>query len=690
MRNRVITVIVLSVVLISALAVLARQPYFDIFIDTYPNVKDTDIDVCICHTNPFGDSPRNAYGEDFARHNYDFKEIEDMDSDGDGWRNIDEINVLTHPGDPTDNPNTQDKTPPIIQIEKPANGEVIEGGDFVIEGTASDNIRVVNIIVEIPGLPDRSLQIIDGKWSTKVSMKKGAVLIITATAFDLSGNHASVSVQVTVVFDDVTPPIVEFIFPQDGATLDSFPFLVKGRTIEGDNSTELVEYSLDTGKSWDPAQGTKEWSFPVIVAPEGDLEIWIRATDTAGFTSRPYTITVKIVLPDVLPPNITYPTSGMVIKFSTVTVSGTAKYPAKSVEVRLDDGGWQIAMVKDDFWMIELSGYEEGEHTVEARAVDILNRQSNTSSITFSFEPRESAPPEITIESPVQDSEHEIGFLIEVKGSASDESGVSIIEVMVDDGEWMFAVGKESWVSRSVSFTEAGRHTIKVRATDINGNMSEPISVEIIVLPALEFKFGDPSVDNTGNLGVTVSWNRDISIDPTISMKGATKDFDVEEIDEKEWLLKSTLGAGLTTVTISGIHLGKASSAIEVEYVVKVNLTIDSDNMIVNNNVIKIPEPAVIVEGRLYIPFRSLGEAFNADVLWDGDTKTATYVLGNNSYDMTLNSVIARINGREVTMNNAPLIIHDRLMIPVRAVSLVLGAEVNYDSDSRTATITLP
>ncbi len=690
MRNRVIIIVVLFVVLVFAVSVLGRQAYFDIFIETYPNIEGTDIDVCICHTNPFGDSPRNPYGIDFANHNYSLVEIENNDSDGDGWRNIDEINALTHPGDPTDVPSMQDTTPPIIEIDKPANGEIIEGGDFLVQGTASDNIRVVNIILKIPGLPDRELNIVDGKWTSQISVKKGAILEITATAYDLSGNHSSASVQVTVVFDDVTPPVVEFIFPQDGITLDSFPFLVKGRTIEDDNSTKLVEYSLDEGNSWNPASGTKEWSFPVLVAPEGELRIWVRATDTMGFTSRPYVLTVTIDLPDVQPPNITYPTPDMLVRQSSVVISGTAKKPAKTVDVRIDNDQWQSVSVKDNFWMIELSGYAEGEHTVEAKAYDILNRQSDVATVKFAYEPKENKPPIVTIDSPSQGSEYEIGFIIDIRGSASDDSGVLSVDIMLDDGQWTQTIGRESWFSRSLSFNESGNHVIKVRATDINGNTSEPVSAEIIILPALEFSFSEPSIDENGNMGVRITWNRDLTVKPSVALKGSTTNAEVENIGDRELSVHSTLGVGNTTITVNGLHFGSVSSSIKVEYAVAVNLTIDSDRMVVNNHIINIPQPATIINDRMYIPFRSLGEAFNADVLWDGETKTATYVLGNNSYHVTLNSEIARVNGEEVTMENTPQIVHDRLMIPVRAVSMILGARVDYDSETRTATITLP
>ncbi|MCK5744407.1 MAG: copper amine oxidase N-terminal domain-containing protein [Caldisericia bacterium] len=173
-------------------------------------------------------------------------------------------------------------------------------------------------------------------------------------------------------------------------------------------------------------------------------------------------------------------------------------------------------------------------------------------------------------------------------------------------------------------------------------------------------------------------------------MSGSTNKFEINKSKDKEWIITSKLGAGVTNLEVNGFFIVNTKSSVSIKYQVEVNLTIGSDVMFVNTDQIKIPEPALIVGGRLYIPFRSLGEAFGADVLWNSATKTATYVIGDYSYDMTLNSLIAKINGREIIMGNKPLIIRDRLMIPVRAVSEVLGAGVSYDSETRTATITLP
>ena len=68
----------------------------------YPSIIGTPLDSCnLCHTSI---PPRNSYGNDFASHNRSFTAIENLDSDGDGFTNIVEINALTFPGDPNSHP----------------------------------------------------------------------------------------------------------------------------------------------------------------------------------------------------------------------------------------------------------------------------------------------------------------------------------------------------------------------------------------------------------------------------------------------------------------------------------------------------------------------------------------------------------------------------------------------------------
>ncbi len=72
------------------------------------------LDTCkTCHTTANDAEHLNPYGRDLASRNVDFAAVEPLDSDGDGAKNIDEINARTFPGDPSDKPGAAPSpTPP--------------------------------------------------------------------------------------------------------------------------------------------------------------------------------------------------------------------------------------------------------------------------------------------------------------------------------------------------------------------------------------------------------------------------------------------------------------------------------------------------------------------------------------------------------------------------------------------------
>jgi hypothetical protein len=98
------------VVLIGAPMVSAKSNYLSSFNQHY-NTSGTNLDSCkACHTSSGGGS-LNPYGRAYSSNGRNFASIETLDSDNDGFTNIEEINALTFPGDANDHPQTTSATP---------------------------------------------------------------------------------------------------------------------------------------------------------------------------------------------------------------------------------------------------------------------------------------------------------------------------------------------------------------------------------------------------------------------------------------------------------------------------------------------------------------------------------------------------------------------------------------------------
>ena len=90
----------------------AKPEYLQAFNSKY-GTSGTKLDSCTtCHTTQQDADHLNPYGQDFGKANHDFGAIEGLDSDADSFKNIDEINAGTFPGDPNDNPNTKAQPKP--------------------------------------------------------------------------------------------------------------------------------------------------------------------------------------------------------------------------------------------------------------------------------------------------------------------------------------------------------------------------------------------------------------------------------------------------------------------------------------------------------------------------------------------------------------------------------------------------
>lgn len=119
-------------------------------------------------------------------------------------------------------------------------------------------------------------------------------------------------------------------------------------------------------------------------------------------------------------------------------------------------------------------------------------------------------------------------------------------------------------------------------------------------------------------------------------------------------------------------------------------MTIGSNDFVVNNDVVTVKDAApYVANDRTYVPFRALGEALGAEVVWDNDARTVTYTLGSTEVVMTIGEKTYTVNGEEKTMDVAPEITNDRTYVPVRFVGEALGFKVTALSaaDGTTASV---
>ena len=113
----------------------------------------------------------------------------------------------------------------------------------------------------------------------------------------------------------------------------------------------------------------------------------------------------------------------------------------------------------------------------------------------------------------------------------------------------------------------------------------------------------------------------------------------------------------------------------------------NSPYVVLNNKILGFDVPPVIEDGSTLVPMRFLFEQMGADVEWDGKTKTATATLGDKEITFSIDNVNARINNKPAKMDVPARLVNGKTMVPLRFLSENMGYDVDWDADSRTAIV---
>lgn len=107
----------------------------------------------------------------------------------------------------------------------------------------------------------------------------------------------------------------------------------------------------------------------------------------------------------------------------------------------------------------------------------------------------------------------------------------------------------------------------------------------------------------------------------------------------------------------------------------------------VNDTPVQFDVPPVFIQNRTMVPIRAVFEAMGADVQWDNTTRTATITKDLNRVQIQLDNRRALVNGSTVWMDVAATGINGRILVPVRFISENLGLKVDWVNETKTVFI---
>ena len=147
------------------------------------------------------------------------------------------------------------------------------------------------------------------------------------------------------------------------------------------------------------------------------------------------------------------------------------------------------------------------------------------------------------------------------------------------------------------------------------------------------------------------------------------------------------------------MNIGLKKKIISIAAVVAITATIGSGCVLAKSNDITVTydgenisfdvQPK-IVDDRVMVPMRTIFETFGAKVKWDSDTQTITAKKKSKTIQMTIGSSDMTKNDETYSFDVSPIIEDGRTHVPIRAISDMLGLDVEWNEKNNTVIITTP
>ncbi len=106
-----------------------------------------------------------------------------------------------------------------------------------------------------------------------------------------------------------------------------------------------------------------------------------------------------------------------------------------------------------------------------------------------------------------------------------------------------------------------------------------------------------------------------------------------------------------------------------------------------NDKTLEFDVPPQIINSRTMVPMRKIFESLGAEVEWNGETKTVTAKIDETVVTMQIDNCTMSVNGEEILLDVPPQLINDRTIVPIRAASEGLGAHVEWYDITKTVSI---
>lgn len=102
--------------------------------------------------------------------------------------------------------------------------------------------------------------------------------------------------------------------------------------------------------------------------------------------------------------------------------------------------------------------------------------------------------------------------------------------------------------------------------------------------------------------------------------------------------------------------------------------------LVVNDAFLQLDVPPLLSNDRTLVPVRGIFEQLGAEVKWDQQTQTATLTEGDTVVSVQIGNPQGTVNGKKIALDAPPQLINNRTLVPVRFIAEALGAQVGWNN----------
>ena len=116
----------------------------------------------------------------------------------------------------------------------------------------------------------------------------------------------------------------------------------------------------------------------------------------------------------------------------------------------------------------------------------------------------------------------------------------------------------------------------------------------------------------------------------------------------------------------------------------------DNDvKVVVNGKQLILDVQPIILNDRVMVPLRAIFQELDLSLQWDELNKIVTGTKEDIKIELTIDQYIAKVNGKLIKLDTPATIINGRTLVPIRFIAESLGCHVKWDEVNRMAIIEL-